>query len=131
MTERISFVDEDGILGALRMPILDRVLGAALAFLGAILTLALAPVILAFALPGLAAFQHPFFSWRLWGLFIWGALWLVPAAIAGWVAGFPKVLALFSYVWFTADPPNRKLSLYLWCGILFICLATSSAFWLT
>ena len=61
MTERISFVDEDGILGAMRMPILDRALGAALAFLGAILTLALAPVILAFALPGLAAFQHPFF----------------------------------------------------------------------
>ena len=117
MTERISYANADGNAGTKPIPILDRVFGAALAFFGMVMTLALAPVILAIGIPGLAAFQHPFFSWRLWGLFIWGALWLAPAIIAGWVAGFPRVLALLSYVWFTANPPNRQLSRYLWFAI--------------
>ncbi len=128
MTERISYANADGNAGTKPIPILDRVFGAALAFFGMVMTLALAPVILAIGIPGLAAFQHPFFSWRLWGLFIWGALWLAPAIIAGWVAGFPRVLALLSYVWFTANPPNRQLSRYLWFAILVICVLTGAAF---
>lgn len=129
MSERISYVDEDGNLGVKPIALLDRVLGATLAFLGVAFTLALAPLILSFELRAMAAFQHPFFSWRLPLFFIWGALWIVPATVAGWVAGFPRVLHFFSYIWFTADPPNRQLSLRLWCAIIIVCAFTSVAIW--
>ena len=127
MSERISYADEDGKLGAMHVPVMDRALGATLAFFGVLITLALAPIILLASIPRLAAFQHPFFVSKLWGFFFVGALWIIPAAIAGWVVGFPKVLSVFSHIWFTADPPNGQLSLRLWCGIIFICALTSFA----
>ncbi len=129
MNERISYVDDDGNIGAKPISLLDRMLGAMLAFLGIVFTLALAPVILSLEIRAIAAFQHPFFSSRLLAFFIWGALWIVPATVAGWIAGFPRVLLLFSYIWFTADPPNRQLSLGLWCAIIIVCAFTSVAMW--
>ena len=129
MSERISHADEDGNTGAKPITLLDRMLGAMLAFFGVALTLALAPVVLSIEIRAIAAFQHPAFLWRLPAFFVWGALWIVPATIAGWIAGFPRVLLLFSYVWFTADPPNRQLSLRLWCAIVIVCAFTSLAIW--
>ena len=61
MTERISYADAEGNTGSKPVPLLDRAFGAALAFFGMVMTLALAPVILAIGIPGLAGFQHPFF----------------------------------------------------------------------
>ena len=127
MNERISYVNEDGNDGPKPIALLDRVLGATLAFLGVAFTLALASLILSFEIRTIAAFQHPFFSWRLPAFFIWGALWIVPATVAGWIAGFPRVLVLLSYIWFTADPPNRQLSLRLWFAIIIVCALTSVA----
>jgi hypothetical protein len=129
MSERISWSGEDGIAGARKIPLLDRALGAALAFFGAAITLILAPAILATALPGLAVFSHPYFAWKFWEFFIWGALWIFPVAIGGWIAGFPRVLNLFSHLWFTAEPPDRQLSLLLWSVIVLICALTGFAIW--
>ena len=127
MSERISYADEHGNFGAKPVLLLDRVLGAALAFFGGIATITFAPIILGVGWPGLPAFQHPYFSWRLWALLAWAALWLIPAIAVGWIAGFPRVLAVFSHLWFTADPPNRLLSLQLWVGIFVISVMTSFA----
>lgn len=128
MTERISYASEDGeLVGRMPISLVDRVFGALLAFFGVALTLAIAPVLLFGGFPKIAAFQHPIFFWEVWGLFLWGGLWLGPALIVGWVAGFPKVLALFSHVWLTADPPNRRRSLGLWCAILIVCASTAIA----
>ena len=129
MTERISCANKDGYAAVGSISILDRVLGAALAFFGVALTLALAPVILAVGLPKLIVFQHPFFSWPLSGLFFWSVLWVIPATIAGWIAGFPNVLNLFSHLWFTAEPPDKRLSRKLWCGILVVVVFTGFAGW--
>ena len=127
MSERISYVDADGNPGAEPIPMLDRIFGAALVLFGGLITLVLAPIIIGIGSPGLANFQHPFFSWRLWAMLMWLAIWLVPATIVGWVAGFPRVLVFFSYLWFTADPPNTQLSLRLWLGIFALSAVTSYA----
>ena len=103
MNERISYADAHGNLAAKPVLLLDRVLGAALAFFGGVTTLTFAP------------------------LLAWASLWLVPAITVGWIAGFPRVLAVFSHLWFTADPPNRLLSLQLWAGIFVISVTTSFA----
>ena len=96
MSERISHADQNGKADTRPIPLLDRTLGAMLAFFGVALTLALAPVVLSIEIRAIAAFQYPAFLWKLPAFFVWGALWIVPATIAGWIAGFPRVLLLFS-----------------------------------
>ena len=127
MSERISYADALGNFGAKPVLLLDRVLGAALAFFGGLATLTFAPIILGVGWPGLLAFQNPYFSSRLWAPLAWAALWVVPAIAVGWIAEFPRVLAVFSHLWFTADPSNRLLSLQLWADIFVISVMTSFA----
>ncbi|MCY7386641.1 MAG: hypothetical protein LH481_01020, partial [Burkholderiales bacterium] len=120
MSERISYVDAGGGLGAKPIVLLDRVFGALLAFFGMALTLLISPLILSVGSPGLPIFQLHDLSWRLMALMWWGALWLIPIAIAGWVAGFPKVLDVFSHIWFTPDPPTPRLSGRHWCALIVV-----------
>lgn len=127
MSERISYADADGSPGAETVPVLDRIFGAALVLFGGVISLALGPIIIGIGSPGLGSFLHPFFSWRLWAPLIWLAIWLIPATIVGWIAGFPRVLVFFSYLWFTADPPNKQLSLWLWLGIFALSAVTNYA----
>ncbi|MEQ1518305.1 MAG: hypothetical protein ABL931_17630 [Usitatibacteraceae bacterium] len=126
MTERISYAHEDGHLAETRpLSLFDRFSGSLLAFSGVSLTLLLGVVILFGGYSKLAIFQHPQFSWNLVAIFFWGSFWIFPATIAGWIGGFDKVLEVLTHVWFTADPPNRRLSRQLWCAIVVACLGAA------
>ena len=67
MSERISYAGEHGNAVAKPVVFLDRVLGAALAFFGGLITLALGPFTLFMTAPSLVVFRHSYFSSLLSG----------------------------------------------------------------
>ena len=48
--------------------------------------------------------------------------------VLGALLRFPESTRCVFHLWFTAEPPNRRLSGRLWCAILVVCVITSFGF---
>ncbi|MBI3715956.1 MAG: hypothetical protein HY255_08195 [Betaproteobacteria bacterium] len=98
----------------------DRVGGAFLGFWGAVISVLFAPMILWWNLTsdefrllfGRIGFNYFLMLWAMW--------LMVVGLVGGFLAGFWRTLRFLSHLWFTAEEPDRRLSLLLWailCGI--------------
>lgn len=131
MSERISHSNADGVFVS-SISRTDRLHGAALGCGGSLITLALGGAVMWMVRllltvgPGGGEVEHRVLI-HLWQFF--HGIWLVvPAAIAGTIIGYDRLLTFFSHIWFTADPRRKWLSLGLWIALALVCKLTGLVF---
>jgi hypothetical protein len=109
MPFKLTMIDDDR--NYLASPsLLERILGAVLAFFFFSVTLILLPIIAAAKSFGFWLPTHIYnIPFLIWVSIVSGA-----ACIYGIWFGVGKVIEVLSYLWYTAEPPDRRRSDRLW-----------------